>query len=409
MFSDKPNICPACNSNIWSHKSNCPVLKRILLQHKLKQNYIKKELFGSTPPSIIVGEWNYPKVNVGILLPNETGNTTIYDSPKEWYKQKFTIEDVFNLRLKLYNAKNTFDKKINDKKIETIQEIAAASMPTDTEIKLSKNPFFALHLNPFTAPYGPTGDFEQIKIVENTKIDRKVDYIISDVDLKAEQAVKILYDDYDVYNITKLLSAGLLGVKKQRKLVPTRWAITAIDSILIKDMLRSIKQFDSISDHMLFQSNYMGNYFNILLIPEKWMFEVIEIAVPGATWMSSKNPIIVNDYEFYEGRKDYAADVAGGYYAAELAILEYLSSIKKQAGVLVVREIRPEYYAPVGVWKVRECIRDAFSKKPLVIKGIDEFFEIVDKQFIIKSDEWKRKSKILQFIKNQKRIFSFLK
>ncbi|MEM0473506.1 MAG: hypothetical protein QXF88_02180, partial [Candidatus Aenigmatarchaeota archaeon] len=112
--------------------------------------------------------------------------------------------------------------------------------------------------------------------------------------------------------------------------------------------------------------------------------------------------------EFYEGRKNYAENVAGGYYAAELAVLEYLSEIKRQAGVLIIREIRPEYYAPVGVWKIRECIRDAFTKKPLVLKGVDEFFEIVDKQFIVKSKEWKEKSKILQFMKKQKRVFDFL-
>ncbi|MCX8179003.1 MAG: hypothetical protein N3D75_04215 [Candidatus Aenigmarchaeota archaeon] len=409
MFKSKENICPVCNSNTWSHKSSCPVLKRILMQADIKKTYSKKELFGSTPPSVIVGEWNYPKLNVGLLMPEESGDTSIFDSPQQWFKNKFTIEDVFNLRLKLYNAKNVFDKNSKDKKLETIQEIAASSMPLDAEVKLKKVPYFNLHISPFTAPYGPAANFENIKITENPKIDRKVDYVIGDVDLKAEEAVKILYEKYDVYSITKLLSVGLLGAKFQRSLVPTRWAITATDSILIKSLLHSIKQFDSVSDYMLFQSNYMGNYFNILLIPEKWMFEVIEIAVPGASWMNSKNPIIVNDYEFYEGRKDYAANVAGGYYAAELAILEYLSSIKKQAGVLVVREIRPEYYAPVGVWKVRECVRDAFNKKPLLLKGVDEFFEIVDKQFIVKSKEWKEKSKVLQFIKNQKRLYSFLK
>jgi hypothetical protein len=39
-----------------------------------------------------------------------------------------------------------------------------------------------------------------------------------------------------------------------------------------------------------------------------------------------------------------------------LGVLEYLNKKKIQAGVVILREIRPEYAIPVGVWQVREGV-----------------------------------------------------
>jgi len=413
MFPVKnPNLCPVCNSQVWRHKSSCPILKRILLQYDLKSKITANDIFGATPPSIMVGEHAYPKVNVGILLTPERGDASIHDAPKIWYQLKMSIEDVFKLRLNLVNARKHFNVDLAtkpDRYLDAMQQIAASSLSLDTEVKLTKKPLISLHFDPSSAPYGPVGTLEKVEITDNPKIDRRVDYIISDTDYKAETAMLDLYKHgYDVYNISKILSVGLLGVKIQRKLVPTKWSITAADSTIIKFLLHEVKENQQISEYQLYEANYMGNYFEILFIPTPWMFEVVEIAVPGAAWMQGrKAPIITSDHEFHWGRKTYAENVAGGYYAAELAVLEHLSSIKKQAGVLIVREIRPEYYAPIGVWKVRECVRDAMSKKPLVFNNLSEALKRIDSLFITKSDFWKRESKILEYIKNQKSLKQF--
>ncbi|MCX8179547.1 MAG: Nre family DNA repair protein [Candidatus Aenigmarchaeota archaeon] len=406
----KSNLCPVCKNQLWRHRYNCSVMQRILLQKNFKQK-IKEDISGSSPPAVLVGEWKYPKINVGVLLPQEFGNTKIYDAPKEWFNRRFSIEDVFRLRLNLFDAKQKFlvdSASKPDRVLQTMQEIAASSISADAEIVFEKKPFFALHVDPYLPPYGPTGNVKSI-VTGNVKIERKVDYVICDVDLKAEDAVKKLYENgYDVYDITKIFSVGLLGLKIQRKLVPTRWAITAVDSIIIKDLLRKVKEYQEINSYMLFEANYMGNYFEVVLLPNKWMFEVLEIAVPGAEWMlGRKEPVIANDFEFFTGKKDYASNVAGAYYAAKLAVLEYLSGIKKQASVLVLREIRPEYYASVGVWKVRECLRDMFMREPLVFESFDEVIKRVDEKFMVKSNIWKEKSVLWRFMKRQKQLRDF--
>ena len=73
----------------------------------------------------------------------------------------------------------------------------------------------------------------------------------------------------------------------------------------------------------MFESLYLDNHFLTLLVPRRWSFEFLEC------W----NNIISGDYELFRGRKNYASNSAGGYYAARLGVLEYLATIKKQAEV----------------------------------------------------------------------------
>ena len=70
-----------------------------------------------------------------------------------------------------------------------------------------------------------------------------------------------------------------------------------------------------------------------------------------------------SDYEDATGLDHYPR-IAGAYFAAKLGILEYLSSYRKRkCSVLVFREIRPEYLVPLGVWQIREGIREALRTK----------------------------------------------
>src|SRR3989338_3449478 len=415
MFSFRnSNLCPSCGSLVWRHKSSCPVLKRVLSNLQIKSLITSNEIFGSSPPSVLVGEDQYPKINAGVLLPPETGSTAIFDAPKTWYQNKMGLEDIFQYRVSLVNAKKRFETtsaKNPDRHLSMIQEIAASSLSLDTEVVLKNKPRIALYFDPHAPPHGPTGLIEKARITENPKIERKVDYIISDADLKATKAVISLYKDgYDVYQISKILSVGLLGMKIQRKLVPTKWSITATDSIIINNLLKEVRQNNLINELRIYEGNYLGNYFEIILVPTQWMFEEIEMAVAGGPWTKEKSePIITADHEFYWGRKTYATNVAGGYYAAEIAVLDYLNSIKRQAGILIVREIRPEYYAPIGVWKVREIVRDALRNKPIVCDDINQVIRRIDSMFITKSNTWKKHSKILDSMFHQKKINQFIK
>ena len=85
---------------------------------------------------------------------------------------------------------------------------------------------------------------------------------------------------------------------------------------------------------------------------------------------------------------------------------EFLSKIKKQSGVIVFREIRPEYAVPVGVWQVREGIRQAMKSKPSYVETIEKAIELATKSMSISKNEWLNHGTMLKMIK-QKSISDF--
>ncbi len=68
--------------------------------------------------------------------------------------------------------------------------------------------------------------------------------VYSDVDFKANEALKYLYaKGFDEHFLSRLLSVGGAGVKFERKLVPTRWSITAVDDLVGRKVISEIQDF----------------------------------------------------------------------------------------------------------------------------------------------------------------------
>ena len=86
-----------------------------------------------------------------------------------------------------------------------------------------------------------------------------------------------------------------------------------------------------------------------------------------------------NDYEDAKGISHPPA-IAGAYFAAKLGVAEFLFKMQKQAGVLVLREIQPEYAVPVGVWQVREGIREAMKQPAFFAENMDSAIELATKK-----------------------------
>ena len=294
------------------------------------------ELNTNSPPSVFIGsKLKYPLVNVGIISPLEKDeNAWIYDSPTHWAKQNFGIKDVMNLRNSLLNSR--FQSKVTDprqdskKFVQLAQELAMASRPVDVEIELKEKINPGIRKDRVIAPQGMGANLKDAKIIGNVKIDTKLDKAVND-DLKANESIIDLYKgNFNEYSLSQILSVGVLGMKKDKKLVPTRWSITATDDIIGRSLLEKIKGYKWIENHELFFGEFMGNAYLIMLFPNVFSYELFELYLPGSSWNPGKEIKAATDYENFDGRKTYASDTAGGYYASRLPILEYLESIKKQ-------------------------------------------------------------------------------
>ena len=64
-----------------------------------------------------------------------------------------------------------------------------------------------------------------------------------DTDMKAIEGINYLSKHgYDENILSKLLSIGIMGQEKRRVLVPTKWSITSVDTMLGNELLKQIKQ-----------------------------------------------------------------------------------------------------------------------------------------------------------------------
>jgi hypothetical protein len=145
----------------------------------------------------------------------------------------------------------------------------------------------------------------------------------------------------------------------------------------------------------------LGNTVALLFIPSGWQFEAME------SWLGGLKPPIISDHEWFKGRKDYAKDVVGAYYATRLPALEYLVNIRRQAGVIVFMEIDPQHWIPLGVWRFREIAKRALETTVKSFNTLDEALSEIAPHFRIAMHRWLETSKIYPEFKNQTKLTDF--
>jgi DNA repair protein NreA len=377
---------------------------------------IKDGFSGNSPPSVFIGSGlKYPKVNVGILAPPEIREDSwIYDAQNYWVKQKYGIQDILEFRSSLINSRfSSSVKNLSDKMTNIAQEVAMAAKPVDLEFSLKKKITFSMDISKYNLPMGPHAPLEKVNITSNPKVEPKVEKAISDTDFKAIDAVNYLYEsNFDEQTISKLFSVGLLGIKNNRRLVSTRWSITAVDDTLGKSMLDEIKTCNNIDSYQLFYGMSLGNYYFIMLFPKNFSYELFEMYLPGSAWNPNSEIAASTDHEDFFGRTAYASNTVGGYYAARLGIIEYLHKIKKQASVLAIRLETPEYWASLGVWVVRSAARNTMNSNPIIFEDKEKMLEFVrlsvKKRFHYDLSSIYAKSVMINQILKQKNISDFI-
>lgn len=394
-------------------RSFCPLIAKSDAAFKVQKNLKQKDFQGSSP-SPFIGRFGYPYVNVGFLSPPEAKeNSWEYDAPRYWSQHNYDIPKIIGFRSELINSNKRAFIKGQGKTLEISREIGMSSLPVDLEVNLEDKPKFRLNTDSYMAPQGPNAKLKKATITANPKVHTKVDKVVSDTDLKATEAIEYLYkNNFDENFLSRLLSVGTLGIKKNRKLVPTRWSITASDDMIGKKIISEIKDYKE-SDYQLFFGSYLGNYYLILLFPDVWSYELFETYLPNVSWNQTTDIQYTTDYESYTGRKYYAENCAGGYYSVRLPIAEHLKKMKKQASVLAIRIITGEYAAPLGVWVTREAARKAMKSAPLNFSDkklmLDYADKLIENKFSHSLSSIFKASKLLKEIKEQKKLTSFQK
>jgi len=384
--------------------SPCPLLMRAKALSDIENAVSGLDLAGSSPPSVFVGSHGYPKVLAGPLVPPIHGReTSLMERPDLWLEK--TLDEILSLRFSLVRTKKPIpvDAAVEPPKVlHETQTMALSETPLESEAELIKRPSFTTIFSQRTLPIGPSAPLQLFKLSDNPAVPKPVDKVTSDTDLKATSGVMDLFEEgINQQHISRLLSIGLLGEKKQRKLVPTEWSITAIDDIIGKQLHKRVLRYKWINDIRVYADYALGNKVIALFVPTVWQFEALEC------WLGPPNPPILSDYEWHKGRKNYANNVVGAYYATRLPVLEQLDEMKRQAGALIFMEVNPKKWVPLGVWRFREIARRAFAKGGRRFSELEEALDLISYLLEQPLERYLESSELYNEYTSQKQLTEF--
>jgi len=404
-----PSMCALCRgTKMLCGKSRCPVVLKFHSRDKVKPLIDSLKIGGSSPPSVFIGRYGYPKVSIGPMIPPLMGDTSIIDTPEMWLDR--SLDDIVDFRSMLIRGTHTvdvFDVESSNKTVEFTRELAMSKNSVFTEALFSKKPRGKIAFYDEVQPHGPSAPLKKFDI-SNPKYEQHIEKAFYDTDLKSREAVFKLYKDgVNISKIQKAFSVGAFGIKKHRRFVPTRWSITAVDSTIGENMMKNTKNYPWINEYRVYYHNQFDNRWAVLMMPSEWQYELIEAWYPNTTWNPYGRGIsIFNSYEFYKGRKTYA-EIGGCYYSARLAANETLNKERRQAGVVVLREAHPGYIMPIGVWNVRESVRKALREPFQKFDTLDKALMFVSQKMDIPLQRWIKNSAVLKNKLYQKRLEDF--
>ncbi|MDG6224946.1 MAG: hypothetical protein QCI82_05465 [Candidatus Thermoplasmatota archaeon] len=407
--------CSECKgTKAMCGQDHCPLLADVRGRASLPK-LSGRSLQGPSPPSVFVGRFGYPRITIGPLAsPAPLPMAERLEDPS--FLNALGLEEVYSIRSSLVRGRSRLDVRtakadplggseplmevedrlgIGKRRIlSSIQEMSMSSRSMDAEMISRKDlkvmaPIPSLDM--IMMPMGPSIDMLTLKVIDNPRIPRPVDRAVSDTDMIANEGVLELYrEGIREEHISRLFSVGLLGGGRRRRLVPTRWSITAVDDTLSKQLKERALGLTPLDCYHLYSCSSFGNHFLIALYPPPFRFEMAEQWQKGSLWGEGD---VIHDWEGPRGRTGYADAITGAYYAARLSTVDHLLSIGRNAGATVIRWITDEYWAPLGVWVIREALRKAFLTPPRLFNDRASLIQAIDASCGIRN--WRRSTRFL--------------
>jgi hypothetical protein len=371
-------------------------LRSITAAYPMPSVAVGTRLDGSSPPSVFIGSWNYPKVYAGPMIAPLHGDTRILDMPESWIPEQRSQEEIISYRMSLVRGKLRQDvRDLEGRFVEQLQEIALSSGSIESEARFDQVPT-GFSFSEEQTPFGPSAGLENLEI-EAPKWDPQLEKAYHDTDLPAAEAIVTLHAHGAPFtSIQKALSAGGMGRGKIRKLVPTRWSITACDTTIGNHLLKDVRRHRLIDTVRVHQFSSLHNHYAVILLPTPWQYEWMEAFLH----IAGTEELIFSDFEWNRGKREYSR-VGGCFYSCKMAVLEALSREQRQAGAIVLREAQ-RGYVPMGVFNVRENVRNALLQTPEYFEDLPAALSAVSPGFQLRVSRFSDESTVLAACLRQK-------
>jgi len=344
---------------------------------QMKSVAVGKELEGSSPPSVFIGSWNYPDVYAGPMIAPLHGDTAIMDMPESWISGHKTQEEIIGYRLNLVRGKHRVHAAdLDNRFVEKLQEISLSDSSVESEVSFESIPTGSSFSEEHT-PFGPSAAIERFEIGSG-RWDRNLEKVYYDTDLKSADAVPALHKKGVPFSsIQKAFSVGTMGRDRGRHLVPTRWSITACDTMIADRLLTEVKKCPVLDTIRVHEYSSLNNHYAVILLPTGWQYEWSEAFLH----VLGNEELVFSDHERTRKKTEYSP-LGGCYYSCKMAVLEALAQEQKQAGAIILREAL-HGYVPLGVFNVRENVRSAMQQPAQEFEDIRSALSRISEKFTL--------------------------
>ncbi|MCA9486085.1 hypothetical protein H6501_03425 [Candidatus Woesearchaeota archaeon] len=322
------------------------------------------------PASALVGEKHYPFVQTHSVSTEEKEDN--YQNNAQLVKKSYAEIIRFKAKHLLASSQQNPVQNIKTSLLDELQTIYKGKRPVQMETTFAKeiqfNKIFVSKVAGLSGAQNPIAD---LKASENSPTSKLLEKFTQE-DIKAREAMLSLYrKGVNETQIIELLSLGSFGINSNRRLVPSRWAISAYDKAIDQDLYKNVRRHRTINSYEVYAIEDKGNFFLILFFPFSYEAEIIE-----AFSHTIEQDYVKNDNILH--KKEPAT--AGGFYATKLAMLEHLEKRQRSAACLSLRII-DGYDLPLGVVLVRELVREALKNRPQCFSSEKELFSYIKERY----------------------------
>jgi len=351
---------------------------------------VEKEIDGSSPPSVFIGSWNYPDIYAGPMVTTVHGNTSVMDTPESWISGNKTQSEIIGYRLNLIRGKQMVHaSNLESRFVEKLQEISLSESSVESDVTFTTTPSGTSFSEEHT-PFGPSAPLECFEI-ETARWEKNLEKVFYDTDLKAADAITSLHRKGVLFSsIQKAFSVGTMGRQNGRHLVPTRWSITACDTTIGDQLLTEVRKYPVIDTWRVHEFSSLHNNYAVILMPTHWQYEWSEAFLH----VLGNEELVFSDHEGLKKKTQYS-HLGGCYYTCKMAVLEALARERKQAGVIVLREAL-RGYVPMGVFNVRENVRNAMSQPRQEFEDVKTALSHITGKFIIPMNRFIEEGELLR-------------
>ena len=384
----------ASNKKDFINKTKIEFYKEI---KKYQQNLMPTKEIEGFGGSAIVGEKNYPNLKVH-NISNSNFESSFFNT-NEIVKKDYN--DILKLKARniLGSTEEAHKRKVDSRINTELQDVYKSKKAVEFNSEFEKElQFDKVLVNKVSGIVGSRNPLLTLEATENTSTSKNIEKFTTG-DVKSREAIISLYEKGTNENqIINLLALGTLGIQSNKRLVPTKWSISAYDQTIEKYLHKKLLKYRVLNEFEVYEYHDKGNYFVEILIPDSFQGEVVE-AFTG---------FVERDYVGLDNKLNKPEpETSGGFYATKIAIFEHLEERKRQAAFVSLRLISG-YDIPLGVVFVRECVREALKKKPLFRgtseKELNEFLsQKYPKHFKLYSE-----SRVLKERKRQRKLGEYL-